>query len=272
MTEVNLPGELNLEIAGLTVTITSQQANILPLLEKKFASFKISREKEIPNFQLEIQMDNAEFFHPVNIGSQYLLTPRRELIINTPSIYALFSLSSWNGLISLNSRATANEIEYALRLLYSFIIFESGGLLVHASGLVINHKGYLFVGKSGAGKSTIVRHSVGIPVLGDDMIAVIPETHGWSARSTPFTNPDLLEIKPCSVELLKIYFLRKSTFTSTGNLSKSEAVAEMVSNIPVVPLVPEFSSDVVKRCQELISCVTFKKLMFLPDASYLEII
>lgn len=63
-------------------------------------------------------------------------------------------------------------VNNALMLVYAFAAAEMGTLLIHASVIKNNHRGYLFLGKSGTGKSTHsslwLKHIEGSELLNDD--------------------------------------------------------------------------------------------------------
>jgi hypothetical protein len=64
-------------------------------------------------------------------------------------------------------------VENVLRPLLAARLLATGGLLVHSAAV----DGYLFAGRSGAGKSTIARLGLeaALPVLSDDLNALVPD-------------------------------------------------------------------------------------------------
>jgi hypothetical protein len=80
------------------------------------------------------------------------------------------------------------EWQNVLRLIYFLEFMECGGLLFHASSVVRHGQACVFPGVSGAGKTTIVRHSPGMPILSDEISAVQLGSEGGPARAwgTPF--------------------------------------------------------------------------------------
>jgi hypothetical protein len=70
------------------------------------------------------------------------------------------------------STLTPGRWRNILRVLYFFGLLENRGLLLHSSGLVRGNRAYVFPGVSEAGKTTIVRHSPGLVVLSDEVVAV----------------------------------------------------------------------------------------------------
>ena len=83
-----------------------------------------------------------------------------------------------------NSMPWLSKISTSKRILKSLAIYlflsmgwhlNHGSIFLHSAGVVHNEKGFLFLGKSGAGKSTVARLSsaLGYPALGDDLNFVL---------------------------------------------------------------------------------------------------
>lgn len=85
---------------------------------------------------------------------------------------------------------SVDPLQYpADELLWIHHLARNGGVEVHASGVVdANGDGYLFLGHSGDGKSTMARQweSVGATVLSDDRIVVRHTDDGFRMYGTPW--------------------------------------------------------------------------------------
>ena len=80
--------------------------------------------------------------------------------------------------------------EYALdsllRMFLSWALLPQDGFLLHAASVIRNGKAFVFVGRSGAGKSTVASLSPQGSVLTDE-ISLIKRVNGeWRAFGTPF--------------------------------------------------------------------------------------
>jgi len=66
--------------------------------------------------------------------------------------------------------------ENFLRVLVAYRLLELGGVVLHSAGVVRDGAAFLFLGRSGAGKTTAARFSLaqGAEVLSDDLNALIP--------------------------------------------------------------------------------------------------
>lgn len=96
---------------------------------------------------------------------------------------------------SLNFDASCAEFhgvrhEYALdsllRILLSFVLLPKRGFLLHAASVVRNGRAYVFVGRSGAGKSTVASLSPAGSVLTDEISLLRFSDGCWQAHGTPF--------------------------------------------------------------------------------------
>jgi len=102
------------------------------------------------------------------------------------------------------------SINSFLRVLSSIMISRHGGLFVHASGAIIKGHAHIFAGKSGSGKSTVIKNMSDAVSLGDEIIGLKLTGEGAAAFSTPFGGELKSPRKNISVPVAGIYLLKKS--------------------------------------------------------------
>ena len=131
----------------------------------------------------------------------------------------------------------SNPLHYPLdQILLMHCLAPAGGLLLHAAGLTVNGGGYLFAGKSGAGKSTISRllgEQDGVSLLNDDRLVLRPSGDGFRMYGTPW--PGELGIAHNNSSLLRgMCFLCQSQENRLVSLTPSEAMERLlpVASIP----------------------------------------
>ena len=114
-------------------------------------------------------------------------------------------------------------------LLINYLAKNSKGIFTHAIGIKdVNAQGFLFAGKSGAGKSTTARlwykHSRAM-VLNDDRIIVCRDKHGFLIHGSPWHGEfrDYLESRIESAYLSKIFFIYHSLQNTAQQISAKEA-------------------------------------------------
>jgi len=138
----------------------------------------------------------------------------------------------------LNLNKNIYSFDSFLRVYLSNILNKKNGLMLHSSGVSIKNKGFIFVSKSGGGKTTIARIlSNQCDVLCDEIIPVVFENNKIYAFSSPFYGEINLVKKNIKVELAKIFLIKKSD----TNLEKELDFKEKINRI--IKCVMNFNKD-----------------------------
>jgi hypothetical protein len=132
--------------------------------------------------------------------------------------------------------------ENFLRVLVAYRLLELGGVVLHSAGVVRGGAAYLFLGRSGAGKTTVARLGLarGAEVLSDDLNALAPRAGGGCAvLKLPFTG-DLGERRAVvpPVPLGALLRLQQDTTDAITPLSRAETLACMLACAPFVNVDP----------------------------------
>lgn len=160
---------------------------IFPIVVIYDESFRCESDTKIIKYRQHIKI--------YNIGNEIIIT-------NTNHI--LFRVSSSENII---------RQVYEILPLVTKIIFNRETALIHGAGLILNNKGILCVGDSGAGKTTLsnMANMSGEVVLGDELIVYDLKTNNiWG---TNIVSNDYLGVPIInkSVKLHRILFLNKSS-------------------------------------------------------------
>lgn len=159
-----------------------------------------------------------------------------------------FRVRQHHGAIDLASRTawvTAPSLERlasALERTLTYILMQTlprervagdGALLLHACGVIIGDRGYVFFGPSGAGKTTVARLAQGYAeVLCDENVVLRVAERGVELVSTPFwgfsTPPDLIRRTNRSAPLAGLYSLVHSPQFSLAPMTPGHAVAALL--------------------------------------------
>ncbi|MBI5400357.1 hypothetical protein HZB07_07145 [Candidatus Saganbacteria bacterium] len=88
---------------------------------------------------------------------------------------------------------------------------DRGGCYLHACGVILDGKGWLFVGHSEAGKSTtsLMLKEAGGEILCDDRIIVRKHSEGFKMYGT-WSHGDVPDISPNDAPLHAIFFLEQN--------------------------------------------------------------
>ena len=108
--------------------------------------------------------------------------------------------------------------------------------------------------------------------MNDDLVFLLPQKKGWQVYGTPFWNPTQVLPSPHRAPLVGIYQLVQAPTVAIEALGPSEALAELVANIPIIPENHANTHLLLKRLLTLIEVIIPKKLLFLPNNSFWEVI
>ena len=155
-----------------------------------------------------------------------------------------------------------------LYFIYSLSLIEHDGLLIHACSLVNNNQGYIFPGKSGAGKTTIALLSKDCTLLSDE-ISLIKKINGkFIIFGTPFWGDLAISGENTESQLKGIYFHKKDNKNYLEEIKPSKILELLLPNIVFFVDNQKFTLKIFNLCMELIENIPGYKLHFLPDPSF----
>lgn len=240
------------QIAGITMQISSD----LPLTDKTFHSkFKLFRVKE-PGTDIikvhhkfgypELQGDLGTLFYhktPWKIFQNGDFWIYRGFFSFDPDStghqFAIFNSDHTSGIILNPSdesfiRGGRGSLTFVPtdQILLARVLADRKSLYIHSSGLVINEKGFLFVGRSGAGKSTITKIlGKKARILCDDRIIIRDFPEGIQIYGT-WSHGDIHQISPDSAPLHSILFLEKSNTSGLTRINNNQEITtKLIENL-----------------------------------------
>ena len=196
-----------------------------------------------------------------------------------PYKIARFNSAFTSGEVFLNphlidSRQPVYPLEYPLdELLILNLLAQGRGVEVHACGLLdAQGNGHLFLGQSGAGKTTMARlweNAEGVRILSDDRIILRRTDNRIWMYGTPWHGDAELAF-PARAALSRIYFLRHNDQNQLVPLSGATAVGRLFSCA-----FPFFYSSsaldfMLAFLAEIVKAVPCYQLSFLPEANVVE--
>lgn len=172
----------------------------------------------------ELWLDEAGYFYFANPRQQ---TPRQVIIDNNFSAGVLLGDFINIGAEPLIALPRELEMVFFVNWLAGF-----GDCFLHASGFAQDGKGYIFIGPSGIGKSTLVaslKNTPNLMILGEDQILLrFIENQFWV-----FGTPWHLDPKMCSpagVPLEAIFFLTRDGAEGFHLLKPVQGVTRLLQN------------------------------------------
>jgi hypothetical protein len=152
--------------------------------------------------------------------------------------------------------AFAGMFENFFRVLVAYRLREQGGAVLHAAGIEAHGLGFLFLGRSGAGKTTLSRMAQerGATVLSDDLNALRLEGGRPVVEPLPFTG-DLGDAQASSAPLPlgALFRLEKSPQDALRPLGRAEAAACLLSCSPFVNADPHRREDLLAGLLRLLA-------------------
>lgn len=122
------------------------------------------------------------------------------------------------------------------QILVAQLLAARHGCYLHAAGAIMENQGLLFVGHSGAGKSTASLMLRGqAEILCDDRIIVRRWPEGFKIHGT-WSHGDVLDVSPNSAPLKAILFLQKSVDNRLERLRKNEVILRRLLATLIKPL------------------------------------
>jgi hypothetical protein len=141
----------------------------------------------------------------------------------------LFNPESSDGCIFLKDGPGSLRPVYRLFWMYlAQVLGERKGCFVHSAALVRDEKGYIFLGESGAGKSSLARACPGTDVFSDDSPVLCERDGGYLVFPSPFHQLDSSQglskdVIGLNARVERFYFLSKDNRTYLESVSKREA-------------------------------------------------
>ncbi|HMK49461.1 MAG TPA: hypothetical protein VK435_05370 [Thermodesulfovibrionales bacterium] len=168
-----------------------------------------------------------------------------------------------------------NPVMYPLdQLLMIQILSQKGGTLIHAAGARLQDKGYIFPGRSGAGKSTISKQFAGKSpweLLSDDRVAVRKMDKSIMVYGTPWAGEAGMAENE-GAALSGIFFLHKGSENMLTEISAGEAFERLMPVTSVPWYDARMMTNVLSFCEDIVSCTPSYDLFFKPDSEVVDIL
>lgn len=237
---------LFLQIGGLPLQLNGEEGLLLQAAQQRYTHFSLSSANAFPIQLGKMEGDFTPLFrHQLN--ESWLEQGReRACFSGVRSVYDLDSL---------------------LRILLSQLLVQELGFLLHAA--TIEHRGqaYVFMGRSGAGKSTIASLSLPGSVFTDE-ISLVRKFEAWEAFGTPFWGEFRADGQNRSAPLAGIFALVQAPHNRKEALSPREALAELLGNTLFFAPDREARERLLEIYLDLIRTIPVFRLEFRKDSSF----
>jgi len=167
---------------------------------------------------------------------------------------------------TIRQSANLYSIDAVLRIFHTVMLATRGGFLLHAASAIRNGKAFLFLGPSGAGKTTIA--SLAPPdatLLTDEVSYVRKQSDSYAAFGTPFAGELAKSGENVSAPIACLYLLAQGPANRIEPVGASDAVRQVLQNILFFAEDEELVRSVFQSACHLVSCVPVYRLTFAPD-------
>jgi len=166
-------------------------------------------------------------------------------------------------------------LQYPLDMLLVINLLALGkGVALHAAAVDDQGQGRLFVGRSGAGKSTMAElwlKAPGARILNDDRVIISQQNGAYTVHGTPW-HSRLPVVSSQPAPLAGIYFLEHGQENTIEPLSPSDAVAKLMVCCFSTHWDPEGMNSTLGYLNELVKRVPCYELGVVPDTGVVNFI
>lgn len=293
-----MPASMHIEVAGIQFVLHCRDAAIVPDSGPCYESFLApsgeSREAILVDLDLEIGglpalrrsdlLFDGQSWSLYRDGSGYLIALASRTPDVLPAWIARIDSSYTRGTVFCDELLVRNEdgvqslvnpvLNRLDQLLLMYILARRQGALVHAAGAVAGGGGFVFAGRSGAGKTTMARQLQAAgkaPLLSDDRVVVRKVDGRYSVYGTPWAGDAQIALNR-SAPLGALCFLHHGRINRIERVSPRDAFEKL---LPMVSI-PWYDRGMVEQitsfCEALTRDVPSYDLHFVPTAEVADFI
>jgi hypothetical protein len=258
---------VTLDIGGIPVSLRTTDQDFRRLLEDRYAGFVNVSAKPKYQFDVEIAPPRA-----VALDEDVRVTREgRGWQVERGDFQAGWDTASSKGWI----RQTVNpySADTLLRIVHSIGLASEGGFLLHAASAIRNGRAFLFVGVSGAGKTTLSRLAPpDVTLLSDEISYVRKEERGHRAFGTPFAGELGRGGENTSAPVARLFFLHQGPENRIEPMDAPEAARKLLRNILFLTRDEDLAQRVFHSAVEFAEAVPAQRLVFAPTARAWELL
>jgi hypothetical protein len=165
--------------------------------------------------------------------------------------------------------------ENLFRIVACYRLFGEGALVLHSAAFNDGARGFLFCGRSGAGKTTLcgLADALDLEILSDELNAIRPAGGSFELLAMPFAGDFGGEPRRHPpYPLTGLLGLHQGSAPSVSLCSKAEAVSRIVASCPYVNADPWLVDGLTSRAEELVERQPLRILTFAKDARFWSVL
>jgi hypothetical protein len=166
--------------------------------------------------------------------------------------------------------------EYALdsliRILLTMVLLPQRGFLLHAATVVRDGRAYVFMGRSGAGKSTVASLSPAGTVLTDEISLLRFSDGCWQAYGTPFWGEFRAAGQNEHYPIAGVYALVQSAEDRVESLTTKEVIKALLPCVLFFTPTVEANQDMLRLMLQFVTQVPCYRLHFRRDDGFWKVV
>ena len=212
------------------------------------------------------QLEGIGYPVAVSVGGTSFAPGRLSWVVNGASV-SVQEQGAW-----LRNVHSEYALDSLARVLMSVLLLPRQGLLLHASTILDRGGAHVFMGQSGAGKSTVAGLSAPRQPLTDE-ISLLRFSEGslW-AYSTPFWGGFRSDGTNTKAPVAGIYALKQATEHALEPLSGTQAVRALLGNVLFFSKQPADKREVLQLAARIVQQAPVRRLRFRRDPGFWEVI
>lgn len=215
---------------------------------------------------------NDEFWSIYRHGSDLFIKTIFPYSGSARKAILIFTLTSIEWDLYLDGIASVTDpLDYPLDgLILYYLTAIRGDIMIHASGINCEGKGYIFSGVSGKGKTTISRlwNEAGCRVIHDDRLIIRRVGNRYSMFNTPVYKNDL----PSDSVISAIFLIGHGSENQIVPLNGAASVSSLLANCIQHNWNPELIERLIGSVSKLSSEIPVARLFFKPDRQIIDFI
>jgi hypothetical protein len=216
----------------------------------------------------------SSFQYPSNGFPVFLDTEKDSTPVRSVLDYSLHGATLHLGdsaacILGARSEYTLDSL---LRVLLSMVLLPHRGFLLHAATVERDSRAYIFMGRSGAGKSTIAGLSPAGSSLTDEISLLRADASGWRAHGTPFWGEFRSGDRNCSLPVAGVFSLVQAAENRLEPLAPRDALKALLANVLFFSESREPREALLRLATECAGSLPFFKLFFRRDAGFWQVL
>jgi hypothetical protein len=214
--------------AGIPVTFSCVEERLLLFLRNRYSDYLTETES---GFEIRIDLvESLDCSELDRLGIRHTVSDRKKIHFRTESMCGVLDDEKRSGNVQLLHGKFMETFGAFYLVLFTRLAARQEWTFVHASGLVKNGKAFLFVGPSGAGKTTVSRMAKGADLIHDDQLFLADGRDRPMVITLPFVGrEDFLHGKTQSYPVERIFFLHKDRTSFLVPLSSARALGRILT-------------------------------------------